>query len=100
MKSKVLGLERKPPVFVVGTGRSGTHWLAETFSEHPEVHLTVEKNPMFSMATKMALTPDLEKKLYPILTAAYKLELLKASSRVYMDKSCLLYTSPSPRDRG
>jgi hypothetical protein len=75
------------PVFVIGTGRSGTHWLGYSLVNHPEVYATIEKSPMFNLSTKMALNPGLEDALFGKLASAYEIELKNASGRIYLDKS-------------
>jgi hypothetical protein len=73
--------------FVIGTGRSGTHWLGNSLGDHPEVRATVEAEPMFWMSTRMALDPTREKELFPKLVRAYRKELLRSGSRLYVDKT-------------
>lgn len=75
------------PVFVIGTGRSGTHWLGYSLGNHPEVRATIEVSPMFGLATRMALNPALEQRLFWRLVMAYKWQLLKAAPRIYVDKT-------------
>ena len=75
------------PVFVIGSGRSGTHWLGYSLGSHPEVRATVEVNPMFDLSTRMALNQALEKKLFWRLVMAYKWQLLKSAPRIYVDKT-------------
>ena len=83
----ILGTLPKRPVFVIGTGRSGTHWLGYSLCDHPEVRATIEKRPMFMLSTRMALNPELEGRLYKRLVAAYHWQLLKSYPRLYLDKS-------------
>ena len=83
----LLGLSPTRPVFIIGTGRSGTHWLGQSLGNHPEVRATVEEQPMFDLATKMALNPALERKLFDKLLSAYKWQLLKSAPRLYLDKT-------------
>jgi hypothetical protein len=83
----ILGISTTRPVFVIGTGRSGTHWLGYSLGNHPEVRATVEVQPMFNLSTRMALNPTLEGKLFGRLVAAYRWQLFKSSPRIYLDKS-------------
>jgi hypothetical protein len=83
----VFGFPTTRPVFVIGTGRSGTHWLGYSLGTHQEIRATVEVEPMFSLSTRMALNPTLEKKLFKRLVAAYKWQLFKSSTPLYLDKS-------------
>lgn len=75
------------PVFVIGTGRSGTHWLGYSLGDHPEVRATVEAQPMFRVSTKIALDASLERPLLRILILAYRWQILRSASRLYLDKS-------------
>jgi len=83
----VLGLSHTCPIFVIGTGRSGTHWLGQSLGNHPEIRATVEEQPMFDLATRMALNPALERTLFDKLVSAYKWQLLKSAPRLYLDKT-------------
>ena len=83
----ILGASTTRPVFVIGTGRSGTHWLGYSLGNHPEVRATVEVEPMFGLSKRMALNPALEGELLGRLIKAYKWQLFKSSPRLYLDKS-------------
>ena len=83
----LLGTENTQPVFVIGTGRSGTHWLGHSVANHPQIRATVEARPMFGLATKMALNPALEARLFPRLVWAYRWQLLRSAPRLYLDKT-------------
>ena len=74
-------------VFVIGTGRSGTHWLGYTLRNHPEIRATIEGRPMFKLSTRMALNPTLEEKLFGRLLVAYKWQIFRSSPRLYLSKS-------------
>lgn len=82
-----IGLPQTRPVFVIGTGRSGTHWLGNTLANHPELRTSIEERPMFQWSTQMALNPALERKLYSRLVRAYKWQLLRTWKRLYLDKT-------------
>ena len=75
------------PVFVIGTGRSGTHWIGYSLGNHPEIRATIEQRPMFGWSTDMALNPTLEKSLFGRLVFAYKRQLFRSVPRLYLDKS-------------
>lgn len=75
------------PGFVLGTGRSGTNWIAEALATHPDVRATIEVQPMFRWATRMALEPRHKRRLLRRLIWAYRLQLLRSVPRRYLDKS-------------
>ena len=74
-------------IFVVGTGRSGTHWLGHILQSHPDIHVTVEAPPIFAWATEMALDPRKQPLLMPQLVRQYELEHAAVAPRHYADKS-------------
>src|SRR5687768_9534843 len=76
-----------PKVFVVGSGRSGTHWLGWTLDDHPRVRTTIEKPAMFNKVTAAALDPRLAGRYLPYLRVRYSWEHLRAFPRAYVDKS-------------
>jgi len=83
----IVGRSHTKPVFVIGTGRSGTHWLGYSLEAHPEIYATIEAQPMFDLSTRIALNETLESRLLVKLLAVYKFQLLKAAPRIYMDKT-------------
>jgi len=74
-------------VFVVGSGRSGTHWLGHILDSHPQVHATVESEPVFSWVVEMARDPAAEAALFPKLIRRYRAEHRSVLPRHYVDKS-------------
>ena len=44
-------------IFVLGTGRSGTHWLGYILDAHPDIHVAIEERTKFRLATRAALRP-------------------------------------------
>lgn len=74
-------------IFVVGTGRSGTHWLGFIIGAHPDIVATVEKPPIFQWVTQMALRPDTVDRLYPKLARRYRQEHGAILPKHYLDKS-------------
>jgi len=48
----------KKKIFVVGTGRSGTHWLGYFLQLSSEIKVNIEKLPIFDMVTKAALNKN------------------------------------------
>lgn len=93
-KLKVAGLldHLLPPprsrlIFIIGTGRSGTHWLGWTMERHPELVVTIERPEIFSRVTEMAIWPDREPRLMPDLIRRYQAERRLAAPLHYVDKS-------------
>jgi len=74
-------------VFVIGTGRSGTHWLGYQLDKHPDVETTIEDRKIFSLVTERALDFGKRKKLYPKLVRRYKKNIKRTKSAYYADKS-------------
>ena len=74
-------------IFVLGTGRSGTHWLGYMIGAHPEVAASVEEPPIFPWVTRMAMAPETEELLYPKLVRRYRYEHAAVAPRHYLDKS-------------
>jgi len=65
-------------IFVIGSGRSGTHWVGYILEAHPDIHVTIEKPPIFEWVTTMAL---------PKLIERYRIEHQSVSPKHYADKS-------------
>jgi hypothetical protein len=78
-----------PPdlVLIIGTGRSGTHWLADILRSHPQFRVTVEQFPMFPLATRMAVDARLRPALLPLLVVSYRAQHFASGDRIYADKS-------------
>lgn len=83
----IFGISTTRPVFVIGTGRSGTHWLGYSLGDHPEVRATIEVEPIFGLSTRMALNQALEDRLFVQLVKAYRWQLLRTASKLYLDKT-------------
>jgi len=77
----------RAPIFVVGTGRSGTHWLGHILESHPALKVTVERQPMFGWSKSMALNATLEAELMPRLVERYRLAQAASLPLRYADKS-------------
>jgi hypothetical protein len=74
-------------VFVIGSGRSGTHWVGHILEAFPETHVTIEKDPIFPWVVEMAQGPDREPELFPLLAARYRAEHARVLPKHYVDKS-------------
>src|SRR5262245_4018334 len=75
------------PIFVIGTGRSGTHCLAGVVASHPDVRATIEQQPMFDWSVAMAVNPACEPRLFDRLVAEYSAQLARSAPKHYLDKS-------------
>ena len=80
-------VDKRKLTFIIGTGRSGTHWLGYILKSHPNIKITIEKKPMFKWSTKIALNKKYEKNLYYLLLIYYKYYLHKFKNYIYADKS-------------
>lgn len=78
---------RSRKIFVLGTGRSGTHWLGHILAGHPEMHVDFEKAPIFPWVTEVALDPGAKPRLLPRILRQYRAEHALASPRHYVDKT-------------
>ena len=87
LKHHLAGPGAAKKIFVVGTGRSGTHWLGYIIGAHPDVVATVERPPIFPWVTQMALRPDTVTELYPRLVRRYRHEHGAVLPKHYLDKS-------------
>jgi hypothetical protein len=83
----LLGNHVSKKIFVIGSGRSGTHWIGYILEAHPEIRATVEAEPAFGWVTRMALDPGTRGKLYPRLTRYYQFQHLLSAPKHYLDKS-------------
>jgi hypothetical protein len=73
--------------FVIGTGRSGTHWLGHTLEHHPEIRETIEVKPIFKWVKQIATNPSNKAELMPKLIKAYKKQMVCSPKKIYLDKS-------------
>ena len=74
-------------IFIVGTGRSGTHWLGHILAAYPSLNVMVEKPPIFPWVVDMARRPELETRLFPKLVRRYRAEHYLVLPMHYVDKS-------------
>jgi hypothetical protein len=74
-------------IFVIGTGRSGTHWLGHILSGHPQIRVDFEKPPIFPWVTQIALDPSVKPRLLPKVLRQYRAEHALAAPRHYADKT-------------
>ena len=91
LRDKYLAYQGRHPrsrmVFVLGTGRAGTHWLGEIIASHPDVRATVEKPAIFRKVTEAATNPSKQSRLLPRIIRRYRWEYAISAPRHYLDKS-------------
>lgn len=75
------------PIFVLGTGRSGTHWVAWILEPHSELRTLIEKPPIFEWVTEIAIDPSAEIRLMDRLLQRYRLEAASSRPKRLIDKS-------------
>ena len=75
------------PIFIVGSGRSGTNWVGQILQSHSDIVVTIEMSPIFQWVTAIALDPRLEADLLPKLFWAYEQQFQRAAPLAYADKS-------------
>lgn len=78
---------RSLKIFVLGTGRSGTHWLGDIMAAHPGIAATVEKPPAFTWVVELAMQPGKMDQLFPKLVRRYRYEHADVAPRHFLDKS-------------
>jgi hypothetical protein len=74
-------------IFVLGSGRSGTHLLGEVLASYKDVRISIEMPPVFEWSTTMALEPFSRPLLFPYLVKHYARERLRSAPLHYADKS-------------
>ncbi len=74
-------------IFILGSGRSGTHWIGYILQAHPKIHATVEEEPAWGWVKRMAVEPDSRSELYPKLVRYYQRQHHLSTPRHYLDKS-------------
>ncbi|QTL96752.1 sulfotransferase [Iocasia frigidifontis] len=74
-------------IFIIGSGRTGTNWLANILQSHPAIRATIEDPMIFNRVTKMALNPAVRAKLFPELIRLYTYYYQESSPCHYVDKS-------------
>jgi hypothetical protein len=83
----VLHPPRSAKIFVLGTGRSGTHWIGWILEAHPDIHVNVEKPPIFPWVTQIALDPKQRPSLLPKVIRQYMIEHALVAPKQFVDKS-------------
>jgi len=74
-------------LFVLGSSRSGTHWLGHILDSHPDIRVAFEQPATFNYVTRMALAPHERYFTMPRLIEAYRSERANTEQRYFADKS-------------
>lgn len=74
-------------VFVMGCGRSGTHWLGAILAGSSEVAPRTEQEPCFGWVTEMAMNPARVETLFPKTCRIYRQCLKRASAPFIAEKT-------------
>jgi len=77
----------KKMIFVIGTGRSGTHWIGNILSGVEEIQTFIEEKPQFPMSTEMALNRFKRPELFPKLIKTYNKLYKKYYPKMILDKT-------------
>ncbi|NVK53869.1 MAG: sulfotransferase [Flavobacteriaceae bacterium] len=72
--------------YIVGSGRSGTHWLLSAFESNPNIKIVPETYPLFQIITKSAQNQIFKKSFYWIVLSYYRIKMSFTSSDI-VDKS-------------
>jgi len=74
-------------IFVIGCGRSGTHWLGHTLASHPDIVTQIEVQPAFGMVFEMAWDPSVERTRLEELVRIYEAAHERVLPKHFADKS-------------
>jgi hypothetical protein len=81
------GADTPLKIFVIGCGRSGTNWLGEILSTHPDIAAHIEQEPAYSWVRRMAIDPLHIQVLMPSLLAYYRDAHERVLPKHFADKS-------------
>lgn len=74
-------------IFVLGSGRSGTHWLGHVLDSHPDISASIEDPRFFQPVVAMALDARQRATRFDALVDAYRREAEALRPRRFADKS-------------
>lgn len=82
----------KKIIFVLGTGRSGTHLLGRTISSHPLIEGHIEDPKLFHPSVNIAVKQDISSKIYIDIQKhrvirKYKKVIKNSSAEILLDKT-------------
>lgn len=74
-------------IFVLGSGRSGTHWLGHILDSHPSISAAIEDPRFFRPVVDMALDPRQRATQFGSLVDSYRGEAESVRPQLFADKS-------------
>ena len=74
-------------IFVIGSGRSGTHLLGRTFENSPEIDAFIEDERFFKPITELAVGLNKNIESYQKLLKQYKKVFNKSSKQFILEKT-------------
>jgi hypothetical protein len=77
----------KTPIFVIGSGRSGTHLLGRVFLSSPEVRVFIEDPKFFKKVTEFATGQVTGQKALKRIMDNYKKEFSKVKEKFILEKT-------------
>ncbi len=81
------GTETSKKIFIIGTGRSGTHFIAYVLENSPEIRATIEARFVFRRVKEIAANPDKFQTHFPNLVNYYRFQHFLSAPLHYLDKS-------------
>jgi len=77
----------KQLIFVIGSGRSGTHLLGRTFGNNEEIEAFIEADQFFLPITELAVGLNKNVSDFDTLLAAYKKEFRRSKKEYILEKT-------------
>jgi hypothetical protein len=77
----------KKKIFVIGSGRSGTHLAGYLLGSHEEIVATIEEPKIYKAVAAMAIDPRLEEEVFPRVVDLYGEAHAEEPEKHYADKS-------------
>ena len=74
-------------IFILGTGRSGTHWLARTLAHVKQFHVQFEDPEIHWKVTMLALCPEERERIFPEIMEYYANSQRQAEPKIYVAKN-------------
>ncbi|OAB75749.1 sulfotransferase family protein [Cochleicola gelatinilyticus] len=78
---------KKKLIFVIGSGRSGTHLLGRTFGNSPEIETFIEEDKFFLPITELAAGLNKNASDFDDILSLYKKEFKKSKKKYILEKT-------------